>query len=409
MQRMLLQRSFSKCCAGTSCVGRASFSSMNASVLPHINGRMAMQTIDIPRPKAGEVLVKNRACGVCHTDLHIIRGDIAFPTPCVMGHETCGEIVELGPGVSMSASGSSGAALANELRVGDPVVTTFIMPCGYCPMCVGNNEDICETFFNQNRLKGGLYDGETRMFFPDGSPLHQYSMGGMAEYSVLPAFAAYRMPKEVVDMGTDTAIVGCALFTAYGAVKNAAQIQPGMRVAVFGAGGVGMNVMQICRAFGAAEVIAVDLDRSKLDFAKSCMGATQIVDARASADVVAEVKSHTPFGRGVDVAFEVVGSPVTFDQAVSAVGDGGKAVMVGLTKLGTRGSVDITRMVRRKITVQGSFGAKARSDTPVILDMLKRGVLSLESISKRYTLDQAADAFEDLEAGKIMGKAVVEF
>merc|ERR1711862_5818 len=132
-------------------------------------------------------------------------------------------------------------------------------------------------------------------------------------------------------------------------------------------------------------------------------------DAKKSADVVAEVMSHTPGNRGVDVAFEVVGNPITFDQAVRATGDGGKAVMVGLAKLGTMGQVDITRMVRRKITVQGSFGAKARIDTPVLLDMLKRGSVTLESISRRYSLSEAADAYEHLEAGQIRGKAVVEF
>lgn len=392
---------------GTAGVRR--FATMRAAVLSKINTRMALETIDIPKPRAGEVLVKNRAAGVCHSDLHVMKGHIAFPTPCVMGHETCGEIVELGPGVSSTSAGSSGAELANELKVGDPVVTTFIMPCGHCPSCVSNNEDICETFFNMNRLKGSLYDGEPRLALPDKSPLYQYSMGGMAEYSVMPANAAYKMPPQVQAMGNSTSIIGCALFTAYGAVKNGGALQPGARVAVFGAGGVGMQIMQVCRAFGAAEVIAVDIDEKKLSFAKDRMGATKTVNASTSADVVAEIVSHTPHRKGVDIAFEVVGSPATFDQAVSAVGDGGKAVMVGLTKLGTRGSVDITRLVRRKIKVHGSFGAKARVDTPVILDMLARGVLSLESVGARYKLDEAADAYEALDAGKIMGRAIVEF
>jgi len=381
---------------------RRCFATMKASVLSTTNSRMQTTTIDIPKPRRGEVLVKNRAAGVCHTDLHVIKGDIAFPTPCVMGHEACGEIVELGEGVSMNG-------LPGELKVGDPVVTTFIMPCGYCPACVAGNEDICESFFNHNRLKGGLYDGEPRMKLPDGSPLYQYSQGGMAEYSVVPAFGTYKMPKEVEAMGTDTAIVGCALFTAYGAVKNAGFVEPGMTVAVFGAGGVGMNVMQVCRAFGASNIIAVDLDGEKLAFAKDSMGATAVVNGRESEDVVAEVMSKTPGGRGVDVAFEVVGNPITFDQAVRSTCDGGKAVMVGLAKLGTLGKVDITRMVRRKIKVQGSFGAKARIDTPVLLNMLKRRVVTLESISRRYTLDEAADAYEHLEQGLIKGKAVVEF
>lgn len=155
------------------------------------------------------------------------------------------------------------------------------------------------------------------------------------------------------------------MFTAYGAVKNGGALQPGARVAVFGAGGVGMQIMQVCRAFGAAEVIAVDIDEKKLSFAKDRMGATKTVNASTSADVVAEIVSHTPHRKGVDIAFEVVGSPATFDQAVSAVGDGGKAVMVGLTKLGTRGSVDITRLALGKASGAGDpGGARSRGAAP---------------------------------------------
>ncbi len=240
----------------------------------------------MPQPRDREVRVKVAACGVCHTDLHVLKGEVAFPTPSVLGHEVSGVVDAIGPGVT-------------NVDVGDRVVCSFIMPCGACAYCVRGREDLCETFFAYNRLKGQLYDGTTRLGRPDGTPIAMYSMGGLAEYAVTPDTSVFRLPESVPL--TDAAIVGCSIFTAYGAVRNQADIRPGQRVAVFAVGGVGTQVLQMARAFGASQIIAVDIRGDKLEMALG-MGATDVVNSAAE-DAPARVRELTG-GRGVDVAIE---------------------------------------------------------------------------------------------------------
>ena len=382
-----------------------SFLKMRGAVLREVKGRMKVEDILLQRPKFGEVLIKNTSVGVCHTDLHGMEGHIAFPIPAVFGHEVSGVIEE----INCSGEGSRG------LKVGDRVVATFIMPCGSCYYCEYGLEDICETFFNHNRLKGSLYDGKTRLYTqnPDGtpgSPIAMYSMAGLAEYSVCPINGVYKLQDSLPAL--ESCILGCALFTAYGAVKNAGMCiggRPGASVVVIGTGGVGSNVIQVCKAFGASTIIAVDIDDSKLEFAKG-MGATHVINSKTSQKSVPErvVEIVGKAKGGADVAFEVLGNPFTFNDAVLSVCDGGRAVMVGIAPVGTYAKVDITRLVRRKITIVGSYGAKARVDTPEVIDLIARGALSLGSITKSYSLEEAASAYEDLKNGRITGKAIIK-
>ena len=181
---------------------------MFAAVLPESGSWLVIERVRVPRPRQGEVLVQVAACGVCHTDLHVIKGEVAFPTPAVLGHEISGTVVELGEGVDAPA-------------VGTRVVGTFIMPCGTCGQCRVGRDDLCERFFSMNRLEGTLYDGETRLFREDGSPLAMYSMGGLAEYAVVPVTGVYPLP-DVVPF-EEAAVIGCAGMTAFGAVRNAAE------------------------------------------------------------------------------------------------------------------------------------------------------------------------------------------
>src|SRR5215204_3138440 len=155
---------------------------MRAAVLHAAGGSMTIEQVPVPKPRAGEVLVKVAACGVCHTDLHVIKGEVAFPMPCVLGHEISGTVEALGPNVQGPQPGTR-------------VVAAFIMPCGACRFCAQGRDDLCETFFALNRLKGTLYDGETRLARGDGSPLWMYSMAGLAEYAVVPATDAFELPE----------------------------------------------------------------------------------------------------------------------------------------------------------------------------------------------------------------------
>src|SRR6185436_2819761 len=154
---------------------------MLAAVLPEPGQPLQLEQIPIPAPRTGEALVRVAACGVCHTDLHVIKGEVAFPTPAVLGHEISGTIAALGDGVEGPSIGSE-------------IVGTFIMPCGVCDACLRARDDLCVRFFELNRLRGALYDGETRLARSDGTPLAMYSMGGLAEYAVLPVTAVFPAP-----------------------------------------------------------------------------------------------------------------------------------------------------------------------------------------------------------------------
>ena len=363
---------------------------MRAAVLERAPGGLHIEEIPIPEPLAGEVLVRVAACGVCHTDLHVMKAEVAFPTPAVMGHEITGTVAALGPGVTGPP-------------VGTPVASAFIMPCGFCSACAAGRDDLCDNFFAMNRLKGTLYDGTTRLRRKDGTPLAMYSMAGLAEYSVVPATDVFPVPASLPLQ--ESSVLGCAIFTAFGAVRHAAELRGGERIAVVAAGGVGINIVQIARAFGASQIIAVDIRDDKLA-AATRLGATDVVNSQ-QVDAVARVRELTD-GRGVDAAFEVLGLPQTFGQAFEMIRDGGRMIGVGIAPVKATASIEITRLVRRELRIIGSYGARTRSDMPEIIRLAALGVFRPETIvTERFPLAEADAAYSALARGEIVGRAIV--
>lgn len=319
-----------------------------------------------------------------------MKAEVAFPTPAVMGHEITGTVAALGPGVSGPP-------------IGTPVASAFIMPCGFCAACGSGRDDLCDSFFAMNRLKGTLYDGTSRLRRADGTPLAMYSMAGLAEYAVVPATDVFPVPPSLPL--ADSSILGCAIFTAYGAVRHAAELRGGERIAVVAAGGVGINIIQIARAFGASQIIAVDVRDDKLE-AATRLGATDVVNSR-STDAVARVRELTD-GKGVDVAFEVLGIPQTFTQALEMIRDGGRMVAVGIAPGKTTAPVEITRLVRRELRIVGSYGARTRTDMPEIIRLAAQGIFRPETmVTQRFPLEQADAAYQALARGDIVGRAIV--
>jgi len=363
---------------------------VKAAVLSEIGGALKIEDLPRPAPRAGEVLVRVTACGVCHTDLHVVKGEVKFPLPAVLGHEISGVVAEIGPGVG-------------GVKTGDQVICSFIMPCGTCYYCARGRDDLCETFFAMNRLKGTLYDGESRLRRKDGSPVAMYSMAGLAEYAVVPVADVFPAPPNLPL--ADACILGCAIMTAYGAVKNQAQVMPGETVAVVGVGGVGSNAIQIARVFGATEVIAVDVRDDKLEAARK-LGATQVVNA-AKGDPVAQVMSLTG-GRGADVAIEALGRPETVVNAFMMTRDGGRTVVIGIAAGQATAGIEVTRLVRRGIRLSGSYGCRVRTDMPEVLRLAAKGQINVsQPISRRYTLEDADQAYQALNRGEIVGRAIV--
>lgn len=366
---------------------------MRAAVLRDPAKGLQVETIRTPHPKNGEVLIKVAACGLCHSDLHVIGGAIAFPKPAVLGHEVTGTIVEVGPGNEHSG-----------LKVGMNVAGGFLMPCGQCDACAAGHDELCGPFFDLNRLKGLLYDGTTRLATLEGDPIYMYSMGGLAEYAVVPSTAVAPAP-DSLDL-VPGAILGCAAMTAYGAVRRGADLRFGETVAVVATGGVGTNIVQIAKAFGASQIIAIDVSDDKLapmfDY-----GATAVVNS-ATSNAREEVFKLTG-GKGVDVAFEALGIPATWKTALDVLSDGGRMVPIGLGAGVQTAEVEINRTVRRSQSILGSYGARTRQDLPTVVEMAAKGIIDYKHVvSRRFPLEEAGHGYELLRDRQIQGRAVVD-
>lgn len=374
------------------------FSSMKAMVLTAPKTPLQLQTLHMPKPKAGEALIKIKACGVCHSDLHVIKEELKFPTPCVLGHEISGEVMQINdPQGSFS-----------HLKNGDKVVGTFIMPCTTCENCHKGRDDLCSPFFDLNRIKGTLYDGTTRLYnAKDNSPVYMYSMGGLAEYCVTPLAGVYKLPDNAPFL--ESCILGCAVFTAFGTLKHAAQLIPGDSIAIIGAGGgIGLNCVQLAsKVFGANKIIAIDLSDEKLALAKT-FGATDVINP-LNDDTFKKLLAITN-GKGVDVCVEALGKKATIEQAINLVKDGGKAVITGIAPMWEKAEIELTRLVRRQIRIVGSYGARARQDVPIIMGLVEKGVINLSGggISRVFGLEEAGLAYQLLADGKINGRAIVK-
>jgi S-(hydroxymethyl)glutathione dehydrogenase/alcohol dehydrogenase len=254
-----------------------------------------------------------------------------------------------------------------------------------------------------NRLRGTLYDGTSRLRRADGTPIAMYSMAGLAEYAVVPATDVFPLP-DALPLA-ESSVLGCALFTAYGAVRHGADLRGGERVAVVAAGGVGVSVIQIARAFGASQIIAIDVSDDKLEIARR-VGATDAINSR-TANAADRVRELTD-GRGVDIAFEVLGRAETFTLALEITGDGGRMVAVGIAPGKTTAPVEITRLVRRGLRIVGSYGARTRADMPEIIRLAAQGTFRPEkTVTRRFPLVEADAAYQALDRGEILGRAIV--
>lgn len=365
---------------------------MMSAVIWEAGQPLIVESVPTPTPLVDEVLLKVAACGVCHSDLHVMKGEVGFPSPAVMGHEVSGTVVAIGAGTDEHGS----------FAVGDRVVGAFVMPCTHCEACTVGRDDMCETFFAENRLKGNLLDGTSRLTRTDGSRLSMYSMGGLAEYAVVPISALARIPDSLPL--AEAAVLGCAAFTAYGAATSAG-LRAGESMAVVAVGGVGSSLIQVGRHLGADPIIAIDVSDEKLEAAAG-LGAHVTINSRTQ-DVLEAVLAATG-GKGVSVAFEALGRPETFELAVSLLRGGGRMVAVGIAPGAATAAIPITALVRRGQSVIGSFGARTRVDLPRTVEMAASGGFDVaKAVTRRYPLAEARAAYDDLARGEISGRAII--
>ena len=352
-----------------------------AVICRELNQPVVVEEIRVAPPRRGEVTVKLGACGVCHSDLSATNGTLQMPLPLILGHEAAGEVVDVGEGVS-------------TLAMGDHVVSSFIYMCGECRFCAAGRPVLC---LEQGKALSTLPDGSVRTHDANGKPLGVFSgCGVMAEYATLHVDNLVRIdPKIPLDRA---ALVGCAVTTGVGAVFNTARVVPGSTVAVFGCGGVGLNVIQGARIAGAARIIAIDTLEAKLEMARQ-FGATDGLVFKE--DPVKPLKKMT--GGGPDYAFECVGSGELAAAAYKAIRRGGLAVVVGVAKPGDTTAVRTMTLPFEEKTLTGSYFGSCvpRIDFPRMLDLYLAGSLKLdELITRRYAIEEAPQAFADLQSGR---------
>lgn len=348
--------------------------------------RLEIEEVEVLPPQAGEVQVRMHAAGVCHSDLHVMKGDLAMKMPIILGHEGAGVVEAVGENVQ-------------SVKPGDHVIPIWRMSCGTCEYCLSGRPALCDVG-TKMRFTGLMPDGKTRFVSQNGDPIRHYAgVSTFSQLSTMPEGAVVKIDPEYPL--EHAALISCGVITGFGAVFSSAKVPPGSRVAVFGAGGIGLNIIQSARIAGATEIIAVDTYDSKREFAEK-LGATCFIDA-SDHDPVDSILEMTG-GKGVDFAFEAIGLAKTVEQAYDVTCKGGTCVVVGIAGPDERSRININALVYAEKTLKGSIygSARPRIDLPRLMDLNRAGTLELDSLLTRtYPLSEINEAYEALEKGEV--------
>lgn len=361
---------------------------VKGAVLYNFFEPLKIESVNLKAPRADEVVVKIAASGVCHSDLSVIQAKLPMPPPVILGHEGAGIVEEVGSAVK-------------DLKPGDHVVLSWVQNCGQCHYCIAGHSHLCDAGIRS------VMAGEEAVFEKDGVDISRMAgVASFAERTIVRATAAIKIPD---DVPLDKAcLVGCGVMTGVGAAVNTVHIHPGQTVAVFGCGGVGLNVIQGAALCGAARIIAVDMVQKKLELAK-VFGATDTINAKDAGDPADAIRALTE-GHGVDFAFEVIGAPAVILQAFNSVKRGGKAVVVGVPGAGQEVTIPGMALPLDEKSLVGSLygSANLRRDMPKLIELYMRGRLKIdELISRRIKLEQVNEAFEAMEKGEVARSVIV--
>ena len=355
---------------------------MRAAVLEEFGQPLAVQEVELAEPKAGEVLVRLVACGVCHTDLYTASGaDPSGYAPAVLGHEGAGVVEQVGPDVS-------------SLAPGDHVVTLFSPQCGECIHCIDPRTNLCLAIREQQN-KGFLPDGTTRIARDGEGIRHFMGCSTFAEYTVMPEIALAKINPEAPF--EQACLFACGLSTGLGAAINTAAVTPGSTCVVFGAGMVGLGAVAGCRLQGAERIACVDLSPERLELARG-QGATDSIEG--GPDAVGEILEMTD-GFGADYTFEATGNVAVMRQAVEAARMGwGLCTIAGVAGKGeTLDIVPRFLITGRRVAGSSFGGVKGRDQVPQLIDRCLAGEIDVEPfISHRISLDEVNRGFELMEA-----------
>lgn len=355
---------------------------VNAAVLKKAGGAVEVREVALRDPGPGEVRIRVQAAGLCHSDLSVIDGSIPYPVPVVLGHEGAGIVEAVGPGV-------------RSVREGDHVIVSTLAHCGRCAACESGQPTQC---------RNAPSPKDRRPFLVDGEPAYQFAHASVfAEATVIPEEGA--IPIDPAVRFDRACLIGCGIVTGYGAVVNRAKVQTGATMAVFGAGGIGLNCIQAGVLSGASVIIAVDVIAQKLALARA-FGATHVVDASRENPVEAIRKICS----GVDYAFEAVGALPVIQQALESLAPGGTLTIVGVPPVGSQFSFVVHQLYQNKAILGCRYGAaRPRVDFPLLARLYLDGRLKIdELVSHEYRLEEFDRALADLKAG-VLARGVFRF
>jgi S-(hydroxymethyl)glutathione dehydrogenase/alcohol dehydrogenase len=351
-----------------------------------------VEEVDLAGPKAGEVMVRIVATGVCHTDAFTLSGaDPEGLFPVILGHEGGGIVEEVGPGV-------------NSVKAGDHVIPLYTPECGECEYCLSGKTNLCQKI-RVTQGKGVMPDGTSRFSIKGKPILHYMGTSTFSEYTVLPEIAVAKIdpaaPLEKV------CLLGCGITTGIGAVLNTAKVTPGSTVAVFGLGGIGLSVVQGAVMAKAARIIAVDLNPGKWTMAKA-LGATDYVNPKDYDRPIQQIIVELTNG-GVDYSFECIGNVNVMRSALECCHKGwGESIIIGVAGAGQEISTRPFQLVTGRVWRGSAFGGvKGRSQLPGYVERYLKGEIKIdEMISEVRPLEKINSAFDMLHAGKVIRSVI---
>ncbi len=363
-----------------------------AAVAFEAGAPLAIETVQLAGPEAGEVMVEIKATGICHTDAYTLSGaDPEGLFPAIMGHEGAGVVVETGPGVA-------------SVQPGDHVIPLYTPECRQCKFCLSGKTNLCGAI--RETQGQGLMPNGTSRFSLNGEPvLHYMGTSTFSNYTVLPEIAVAKIrPDAPFDK---VCYIGCGVTTGLGAVMNTAKVEPGATVAVFGLGGIGLNVVQGARIAGADRIIGVDVNADKRALAER-FGMTDFINPSDVGDPVPAIVELT--GGGVDYSFECIGNVEVMRQALECCHKGwGESIIIGVAPAGAEIATRPFQLVTGRVWRGTAFGgAKGRTDVPKIVDWYMEGKINIDDlITHTMPLKDINNAFDLMHEGKSIRSVVV--
>ncbi len=355
---------------------------------------LSVEEVDVMLPKAGEVLIKIVATGVCHTDAFTLSGeDPEGVFPAILGHEGGGVVEMVGEGVT-------------SVKVGDHVIPLYTPECGECKFCKSGKTNLCQKI-RETQGRGLMPDGTTR-FYKDGQPIFHYmGCSTFAEYTVLPEISLAKVnPEAPLE---EVCLLGCGVTTGMGAVLNTAKVEAGASVAIFGLGGIGLSAIIGATMAGASRIIAIDINTSKFELAKQ-LGATDCINPNDYDKPIQDVIVALTDG-GVDYSFECIGNVDVMRSALECCHKGwGESVIIGVAGAGQEISTRPFQLVTGRVWRGSAFGGvKGRSELPEIVEQYLRGEFKLSDfITHTMPLEEINNAFDLMHEGKSI-RSVVHF